>query len=41
MPKAKKLYLKDNFVFIQVNKRNSLAEYNLIEYKGLSISAQK
>jgi hypothetical protein len=32
--KAKKLYLKDSFVFTQVNNITNLAEYSLIEYKG-------
>ena len=31
MPKAKKLYLNDKYVFIQVSKRNNLAKYNLNE----------
>ena len=34
IPTAKKLYLKDNFVFTQVNSMSNLAEYSLIEYKG-------
>ena len=41
IPNAKKLYLKDNFTFIQVNNMKNLEEYSLIEYIGLSKNAQK